>query len=189
MKSQFITLCTFLLLVATINSADVAMNSTAPTTGPKKDTSLFSAFVQAFSSIVVSELGDKTFFIAAIMAMRYNRIAVLAGALCALFIMTAISVIFGSVVDKILPPQVSHILITVLFFFFGGKLLYDAYHDDGEENKEGEEVEIELNQMHSKLMKSYDKSESHKEATIMEVSGEAQNLKEKNSRKESSKGK
>jgi len=101
-------------------------------------------------------LGDKTFFIAAIMSMRYNRIAVFAGALTALFLMTAISTAFGYIVPTILPASVTHIFITLLFFFFGGKLLYDAYTDDGEPNEEANEVEIELNQMHSKLIKSKD---------------------------------
>jgi len=65
------------------------------------------------------------------MAMRYNRIAVLSGALLALLLMTGISTAFGKLVPTILPPSMTHILITVLFFFFGGKLLYDAYTDDG----------------------------------------------------------
>lgn len=39
----------------------------------------------------MSELGDKTFFIAAIMAMRYNRLTVLAGAMLALGLMTCLS--------------------------------------------------------------------------------------------------
>ena len=33
----------------------------------------FHAFVASFSVIIVSEIGDKTFFIAAIMAMKYSR--------------------------------------------------------------------------------------------------------------------
>lgn len=49
------------------------------------------AFVASISVIIVSELGDKTFFIAAIMAMRYNRIVVLAGAMLALGVMTCLS--------------------------------------------------------------------------------------------------
>lgn len=49
------------------------------------------AFVAALSVIIVSELGDKTFFIAAIMAMRYNRLTVLAGAMLALGLMTCLS--------------------------------------------------------------------------------------------------
>lgn len=45
----------------------------------------------SISVIIVSELGDKTFFIAAIMAMRYNRLIVLAGAMLALGLMTCLS--------------------------------------------------------------------------------------------------
>lgn len=58
------------------------------------------AFVAAISVIIVSELGDKTFFIAAIMAMRYNRLTVLAGAMLALGLMTCLSgrlLFFGSI--------------------------------------------------------------------------------------------
>jgi len=122
-------------------------------------------FFQAFSSIVVSELGDKTFFIAAIMAMRYNRVAVLCGALAALFIMTFISVVFGYIVPTILPPAATHIVITILFFSFGFKLLWEAYHEEGgEENEEEKEVEIELNQLHNKLVQPT--MPKHQEPTI-----------------------
>jgi len=49
------------------------------------------AFIASLSMIVVSELGDKTFFIAAIMAMRHARLTVFAGAIAALAIMTVLS--------------------------------------------------------------------------------------------------
>lgn len=49
------------------------------------------AFIASLSVIIVSELGDKTFFIAAIMAMRHSRVTVLAGALGALALMTVLS--------------------------------------------------------------------------------------------------
>ena len=48
-------------------------------------------FIASLSMIIVSELGDKTFFIAAIMAMRHSRIVVLSGALGALIAMTILS--------------------------------------------------------------------------------------------------
>jgi len=88
--------------------------------------------------------------------MRYNRIAVLAGALLALFLMTAISTTFGAIVPVLLPPLITFILITVLFFFFGFKLLWDAYHEEEgkEESSEKDEVEKELNALHSKLVTS-----------------------------------
>ena len=43
--------------------------------------------------ILVSEMGDETFIIAAIMAMRHPRFIVLAGALSALAVMTVLSVV------------------------------------------------------------------------------------------------
>jgi putative Ca2+/H+ antiporter (TMEM165/GDT1 family) len=177
MKHRFILLCLALSLLSVIVQADAAVESHG--SDAKKPQGAFSAFVQSFSSIVVSEIGDKTFFIAAIMAMRYNRLAVLAGALLALFLMTAISTAFGYVVPKILPPSVTHILITILFFFFGAKLLYDAYTDDGSDNNEQEEVEIELNQLHSKLVKSSDRADPHQEAEIEKITGQSPKRKSK----------
>ena len=180
MKHRFILLCLALSLIAVIAQADAAVESHGSDgAGGKKPQGAFSAFVQSFSSIVVSEIGDKTFFIAAIMAMRYNRLAVLAGALLALFLMTAISTAFGYVVPKLLPPSVTHILITILFFFFGAKLLYDAYTDDGSDNNEQEEVEIELNQLHSKLVKSSDRADPHQEAEIENITGQSPKKKSK----------
>jgi putative Ca2+/H+ antiporter (TMEM165/GDT1 family) len=121
-------------------------------TDPKLST--WSAFVAAVSSMIVSELGDKTFFIAAIMAMRYNRLAVYAGAISALVLMTGISVAFGWVVPKLIDPKITQIIVTVLFFFFGAKLLYDVYSDDGKEgeNEEAAEVEAELDKVHTKFI-------------------------------------
>ena len=51
----------------------------------------FHAFVASLSVIIVSELGDKTFFIAAIMAMRHARLTVFSAALLALAVMTILS--------------------------------------------------------------------------------------------------
>jgi len=121
---------------------------------PDNSLTTWSAFIASISSIIVSELGDKTFFIAAIMAMRYNRLAVFAGAIGALVIMTGISTAFGWIVPILIPPRVTQIIVTVLFFFFGAKLLYDVYSDDGEEHEseEAAEAEAELEKVHSKLM-------------------------------------
>jgi putative Ca2+/H+ antiporter (TMEM165/GDT1 family) len=49
------------------------------------------AFIESLSVIIVSELGDKTFLIAAIMAMRHPRLTVFLGALFALGLMTVLS--------------------------------------------------------------------------------------------------
>lgn len=55
------------------------------------DVGFLHAFIASISVIVVSELGDKTFFIAAIMAMRHPRLIVFAGAITALALMTVLS--------------------------------------------------------------------------------------------------
>ena len=55
------------------------------------DLGFIHAFVASLSVIIVSELGDKTFFIAAIMAMRHSRLVVYLGAIGALGFMTVMS--------------------------------------------------------------------------------------------------
>jgi len=65
-----------------------------PTESPANDLGFVHAFVASISVIIVSELGDKTFFIAAIMAMRHPRFVVFVGAILALIVMTLISGIF-----------------------------------------------------------------------------------------------
>lgn len=51
-----------------------------------------SAFFNSVTMIIATELGDKTFCIAAVMAMRHNRFFVFAGAIGALIVMTILSV-------------------------------------------------------------------------------------------------
>jgi len=55
------------------------------------DLGFIHAFLASISVIIVSELGDKTFFIAAILAMRNPRVTVFAGAMLALGLMTVFS--------------------------------------------------------------------------------------------------
>jgi len=61
------------------------------TTAPVIDASFLHAFVASLAVIIVSELGDKTFFIAAILAMRHSRLVVFGGAIAALGLMTVLS--------------------------------------------------------------------------------------------------
>lgn len=48
---------------------------------PKKHYRFFHGFAASISVIIVSEIGDKTFFIAAIMAMKYSRYVLVNGCL------------------------------------------------------------------------------------------------------------
>ncbi|MBC7970111.1 MAG: TMEM165/GDT1 family protein [Verrucomicrobia bacterium] len=86
---------------------------------------MLSAFTAGLLLITVSELGDKTFFIAMLLAMRHSRRLVFVGAIAALAAMTVLSVLMGQVVS-LLPKTPLHIAEIVLFVGFGFKLLYDA---------------------------------------------------------------
>jgi len=55
------------------------------------DLGFIHAFLASLSVIIVSELGDKTFFIAAILSMKNPRVTVFSGAMLALALMTVLS--------------------------------------------------------------------------------------------------
>ena len=84
------------------------------------------AFASSLMMILVSELGDKTFFIAAVLAMKHSRAVVLVGSLGALALMTALSAIMGKILTDLLPHEYTHYLAVLLFVVFGVKLLKDA---------------------------------------------------------------
>lgn len=86
---------------------------------------VLTAFTAGLLLIAVSELGDKTFFIAVVLAMRHSRRLIFAGVLAALAAMTVISVLAGRVAS-LLPPQYIHYGEIALFVGFGVKLLYQA---------------------------------------------------------------
>ncbi|XP_072039986.1 putative divalent cation/proton antiporter TMEM165 [Amphiura filiformis] len=104
----------------------------------------FHAFVASLSVIIVSELGDKTFFIAAIMAMRHPRITVFTAALLALAVMTVLSAALGFA-TTIIPRWFTYYASTILFAVFGLRMLNEGYKmspDEGQE--EFEEVQADL---------------------------------------------
>ncbi|XP_069555341.1 putative divalent cation/proton antiporter TMEM165 [Brachyistius frenatus] len=112
------------------------------------------AFVASFSVIIVSELGDKTFFIAAIMAMRYNRLTVLVGAMLALGVMTCLSVLFGYA-TTIIPRIYTYYVSTALFAIFGLRMLREGLRmspDEGQE--ELEEVQAEIKKKDEELQRT-----------------------------------
>jgi len=83
-------------------------------------------FTASLLLITISELGDKTFFIAVILAMRYPQRLVFSAVMAALAAMTVISVLLGQAV-ALLPKTYTHYGAIALFLIFGIKLIYDAY--------------------------------------------------------------
>ncbi|CAF3100063.1 unnamed protein product [Rotaria socialis] len=106
------------------------------------------AFIASISVIIVSELGDKTFFIAAIMAMRYSRLVIYCGAMGALGAMTILSALLGNIVTKFIPRIYTYYISSILFACFGIKMLRDGYLMSPEEGtEEYEEAQHEVEQV------------------------------------------
>ncbi|KVI04484.1 hypothetical protein Ccrd_017196 [Cynara cardunculus var. scolymus] len=110
---------------------------------------VFDAFFASLSMILVSEIGDETFIIAALMAMRHPKSIVLSGALSALFVMTILSTGLGRIVPNLISRKHTNSAATgiaVLYAFFGLRLLYIAWRSDSKasQKKEMEEVEEKL---------------------------------------------
>lgn len=113
-----------------------------PEIKPSHEDSLLTSFTTSFLAILVCEIGDKTFFLGMIMAMKYNKLVVFTGAFLALAVMTVLSAIGGKVVFSFLPKIYTDIIVTLLFFYFGFKLIYEAYTADEEEGENEELKEV-----------------------------------------------
>lgn len=103
------------------------------------------SFINSAIMTMVTEIGDKTFCIAAIMAMRSNRWAVFIGCVGALLIMTFLSVVIGVAVPTIFSPEYTHYISILLFVYFGIDMLREGAKMDGHApNDELAEAEEEL---------------------------------------------
>ena len=71
------------------------------------------AFINSFVMILVTEIGDKTFFIAAVLAMRNGRFVVYAGAMAALAAMHLLSSLMGYALPALLSRKYTNIASTV----------------------------------------------------------------------------
>ena len=112
---------------------------------PENKGGFWKGFTSGVAMILATEIGDKTFFIAAVLSMRQERSAVFGGAVLSLYVMTVLSSIMGLVLPKLIPVSYTHILGGVLFLYFGVKLLLDSKSmEAGHVSDELEEVEEEL---------------------------------------------
>ncbi|CAK9814898.1 Transmembrane protein 165 [Anthophora quadrimaculata] len=128
---------------------------------PKDNLGFLHAVIASLSVIVVSELGDKTFFIAAIMAMKHPRLIVFAGVISALVVMTILSVIFGYAAT-IIPRIYTHYISIALFTLFGLKMLRDGYKMSAAESQE------EIEEVQSDLRKKEDEYEKETGSTLVQ---------------------
>ncbi|KAI3433244.1 GDT1 family protein [Psidium guajava] len=105
--------------------------------------SILQGFSKSLAMTVLSEIGDKTFFVAAILAMRHPRRLVLSGCLAALIVMTVLSVLFGWAAPNLISRKWAHHVTTLLFFGFGFWSLWDGFRNGGDA-EELDEVEAKL---------------------------------------------
>ncbi|KAL1591891.1 GCR1-dependent translation factor 1 [Paraconiothyrium brasiliense] len=109
------------------------------------------SFILSLTMIIFSEIGDKTFLVAALMAMRHPRILVFSAAFSALIVMTVLSAVLGHAVPTLIPERFTHLAAAGLFLVFGVKLLREgmAMSPDEGVGEEMREVEQELEEKES----------------------------------------
>lgn len=117
-----------------------------------------SGFIQSSLLIFVSEIGDKTFFIACLLAARYGKLISFAGSVGALVVMTVLSTILGQLFHAVPSSLTQGIpyddyIAVAAFTYFGVKTLLDANKmgvgDDSVINEEKAEAEEALKSLDS----------------------------------------
>jgi len=94
-------------------------------------------FYQAFSLVFLSEIGDKTFFVAGLLAARLSKFVSFVGSLGALSVMTVLAVLIGQVFHAV-PSGLTQgipfddICAVAAFAYFGVKILSEALDPESE---------------------------------------------------------
>jgi len=113
------------------------------------------AFGSSLTAITLAELGDKTFFMALILATRHRPRDVFLGAFVALAAVTVLSLGLGYGLRELLPASVVPLLAAVLFLGFGVKLLLDAQRMAADEAEDEErEAQNAINEAESRQRRS-----------------------------------
>ena len=105
-----------------------------------------SGFYQSFSLVFLSEIGDKTFFVAGLLAAKLSRFVSFVGSLGALAVMTILAVLIGQIFHAV-PAGLTQglplddIAAVAAFLFFGVKILAEAFEDGGGSSFMDEELE------------------------------------------------
>lgn len=104
------------------------------------------ALLNSITMTIATELGDKTFCIAAVLSMRFSRLAVFGGAIGALIVMTILSVGIGVALPALISKQYTHYAAGLLFAYFGLYLLREGYNmpAGGGDHEELAEAEQEI---------------------------------------------
>ncbi|KAL7274675.1 GCR1-dependent translation factor 1 [Rhizina undulata] len=115
------------------------------------------SFALSFVMIIFSEIGDKTFLIAALMAMKHPRVLVFTAALSSLILMSILSALLGHAVPTLIPKKFTNLLAGLLFLVFGVKMIREGLampKGTAQAQEELAEVEAELLEKSSNSLES-----------------------------------
>ena len=77
------------------------------------------AFITAFTMVVLAELGDKTQLLAMAFATRYDWKTVMAAVFAATIVNHAAAILVGVYLNSIISPQTIQIIASIAFIVFG----------------------------------------------------------------------
>lgn len=100
------------------------------------DPSSLETLTQSILLILFSEIGDKTFLISALLAMRHPRLTVFSGAIASLLVMSALSASLGHILPSLIPRKWTQFAAAVLFLIFGLKMAAEARKMKGDAGNE-----------------------------------------------------
>ncbi|KAH3669347.1 hypothetical protein OGAPHI_001468 [Ogataea philodendri] len=123
--------------------AEAAKDSSGPVADFEAPRELSDAFLMSTSMIVVSEIGDKTFLVAALMAMKHPRAVVFSAAFAALVLMTVLSGVVGHALPALIPQRLTQFFAGVLFIVFGINLLREGLSMSKDAGMGDEMAEVE----------------------------------------------
>ena len=137
-------------LLALAPESRAAVDAAADLAASTEPGSLFDGFLSAFLLIFFSEIGDKTFFIAVLLATQQPKSSVFAGTFGALAVMTVISVAIGQVfhvAEESLTVFTSDVpwddyLAVALLLVFGVQTLLSAEEETAEEEEEDAKIAV-----------------------------------------------
>ena len=152
LRLAHVALATAAVLVSLPQSSlatDVTVAAVTSTTSSLLDSLSQTGFYQAFSLVFLSEIGDKTFFIAGLLAMKTSRLVSYLGSMGALAVMTILSVMIGQLFHAV-PAGLGRgiplddVAAVLAFAFFGFNTLKEALEvTEGESTMEEELADAE----------------------------------------------
>ncbi|OLY82817.1 GDT1-like protein C17G8.08c [Smittium mucronatum] len=127
------------------DGAPTTQSSATPAVLDSKFNKYKESLTQSFLMILFSEIGDKTFLIAAILAMKHSRMLIFVSSCSALWLMSLLSALVGNVLISFVPQRYVSLAASFTFIVFAVKMFFEARQiKDDEIIDEMESIQNEL---------------------------------------------